>query len=71
MKWNCTGIKERIEEIKLFISSSRRSDRDFVAYKALKELDKTISALIADEDNDICNLLSYRRQVRQLLLQYR
>ena len=68
MKWNCTGVKERIEEIKNFITTSKRADKDFIAYKALKELDKTITVLLTDEDNDSNYLLSYRRQVRQLLL---
>ena len=71
MKWNCTGVKERIEEIKNFITTSKRADKDFIAYKALKELDKNITVLLTDEDNDSNYLLSYRRQVRQLLLQFR
>lgn len=71
MKWNCPGVKESIEEIKNFITTSKRADKDFIAYKALKELDKTITVLLTDEDNDSNYLLSYRRQVRQLLLQFR
>lgn len=71
MKWNCPGVKERIEEIKNFITTSKRDDKDFIAYKALKELDRNITVLLADEDNDSNHLLSYRRQVRQLLLQFR
>lgn len=71
MKWNCTGVKERIEEIKNFMATSKRADKDFIAYKALKELDRNITVLLTDEDNDSNYLLSYRRQVRQLLLQFR
>ena len=71
MKWNCTGVKERIEEIKNFITTSKRADKDFIAYKALKELDSNITVLLTDPDNDSNYLLSYRRQVRQLLLQFR
>lgn len=71
MKWNCPGVKESIEEIKNFITTSKRADKDFIAYKALKELDKTITVLLTDPDNDSNYLLSYRRQVRQLLLQFR
>lgn len=37
MKWNCTGVKESIEKIKNFINTSKRADKDFIAYKALKE----------------------------------
>lgn len=71
MKWNCTGVKESIEEIKKFIATSKRADKDFIAWKALKELDGNITVLLADPDNDGKHLLSYRRQVRQLLLQFR
>lgn len=71
MKWNCTGVKESIEEIKKFIATSKRSDKDFIAWKALKELDGNITVLLADPDNDGNHLLSYRHQVRQLLLQFR
>lgn len=71
MKWNCTGVKERIEEIKNFITTSKRADKDFIAYKALKELDNNITVLLTDPDNDSNYLMSYRRQVRQLLLQFR
>ena len=71
MKWNCLGVKERIDEIKNFINTSKKADKDFIAYKALKELDNNITVLLADEDNDSNHLLSYRRQVRQLLLQFR
>lgn len=71
MKWNCLGIKENIEEIKSFLNTSKKADKDFIAYKALKELDRNITVLLADEDNDSNHLLSYRRQVRQLLLQFR
>ena len=71
MKWNCLGVKENIEEIKSFLNTSKKADKDFIAYKALKELDKNITVLLADEDNDSNHLLSCRRQVRQLLLQFR
>ena len=71
MKWDCRGVKETIEDIKSFIATSKRADKDFVAYKALKELDKNITVLLTDEDNDSRYLMSYRRQVRQLLLQFR
>ena len=71
MKWNCPGVKERIEEIKNFMATSKRADKDFIAYKALKELDRNITVLLTEEDNDSNYLLSYRRQVRQLLLQFR
>lgn len=71
MKWNCPGVKESIEEIKNFIATSKIADKDFIAYKALKELDRNITVLIADSDNDGNNLLSYRRKVRRLLLQFR
>lgn len=71
MKWNCLGVKENIEKIKSFLNTSKKADKDFIAYKALKELDRNITVLLADEDNDSNHLLSYRRQVRQLLLQFR
>ena len=71
MKWNCTGVKESVEKIKNFINTSKRADKDFIAYKALKELDNNITVLLADEGNDSNHLLSCRRQVRQLLLQFR
>ena len=67
MKWNCPGVKEEIEKIKEFLNTSRRADKSFIAYKALKTLDNTISSLMSDEDNDINYLLTYRRQVRILL----
>lgn len=69
MNWNCIGVKEEIEKIKKFLSSSKRADKNFVAYKALKSLDSTITSLISDSDNDHNTLLTYRRQVRMLLLQ--
>ena len=71
MKWNCPGVKESIEEIKNFIATSKRADKDFIAYKALKELDNNITVLLTEPDYDCSHLLSYRRQVRQLLLQFR
>ena len=71
MKWNCLGVKENIEEIKSFLNTSKKADKDFIAYKALKELDRNITVLLADEGNDSNHLLSCRRQVRQLLLQFR
>lgn len=71
MKWNCPGVKESIEEIKNFIATSKRADKDFIAYKALKELDNNITVLLTEPDDDCSHLLSYRRQVRQLLLQFR
>lgn len=67
MKWNCPGVKESIKKIENFLSTSRRSDKNFAAYKALKDLDRTITSLLEDEDNDERYLLSYRRQVRTLL----
>lgn len=71
MKWDCRGVKQEIEDIKEFLATSKRADKDFAALKALKKLDKTITALIQDEDNDKPSLLTYRRQVRQLLLQFK
>lgn len=67
MKWDCRGVKERIEDIKNFLATSKRADKDFIAYKALKAQDRVISALLVDEDNDKRYLMSYRRQVRTLL----
>lgn len=71
MKWNCPGIKEQIEKIKIFIATSKSLDKDYVAYKALKQLDVVITSELSDEDNDTNSLLTYRRQVRQLLLTYK
>lgn len=67
MKWNCTGVKEEIENIKSFLVKSRKADKAFIAYKALKQLDHTISVLEQDSENDLSWLLTYRRQVRTLL----
>ena len=67
MKWNCTGVNERIEQIKEFLNTSRKTDKNFIAYRALKELDRTISTLLEDSENDPKYLMSYRRQVRTLL----
>lgn len=67
MKWNCTGVNERIEQIKDFLNTSRKADKNFIAYRALKELDRTISTLLEDSENDPRYLLTYRRQVRTLL----
>ena len=64
MKWNCSGVKEEIENI---LSSSKRADKNFVGYKALKQLDNTITTLMSDSDNDQNTLLTYRRQVRLML----
>ena len=69
MKWDCRGTKEAIEKIKNFLATSKRADKDFIAYKALKEQDRVITSLLADEDNDQNSLLTYRRQVRTLLRQ--
>lgn len=66
-KWNCIGVQQEIDDIKQFINISRRHDKDVVAYRALKSLDKTISNLMLDDDNDERKLMSYRRQVRTLL----
>lgn len=67
MKWNCPGVKESIEQIKEFLNTSRKADKNFIAYKALKDLDRTISTLLEDSENDPRYLMSYRRQVRTLL----
>ena len=67
MKWKCLGVKEEIEDIKKFLISSKRADKNFVGYKALKQLDNTITNLMSDSDNDTNALLTYRRQVRTLL----
>lgn len=67
MKWNCIGVKERIEQIESFINNSRCSDKQYRAYRALKELDRNITILMEDEDNDTSYLLTYRRKVRTLL----
>lgn len=64
MKWDCRGIKEQISNIK-------KADKGFKAYRALKLLDTTISSLMADNDNDMNQLLTYRRQVRMELRNYR
>lgn len=64
MKWDCRGIKEQINNIK-------KADKGFKAYRALKLLDTTISSLMADNDNDMNQLLTYRRQVRMELRNYR
>lgn len=71
MKWNCPGIKEQIEKIKIFIATSKSLEKDYVAYKALKQLDAVITSELSDKDNDTNSLLTYRRQVRQLLLAYK
>lgn len=67
MKWNCLGVKEEIENIKSFLNSSKRADKNFVVYKELKQLDNTITTLMSDSDNDQNTLLTYRRQVRIML----
>ena len=60
--WDYRGIKEQLEKIK---------KADFrKAYKALKGLDNTITALLA-EDSGNTYLMSYRRQVRMALRAYR
>lgn len=69
MKWDCRGVKETIEDIKNFLATSKKADKNFIAYKALKEQDKVITSLLADEENDEHCLMSYRRQVRTLLRQ--
>lgn len=69
MKWDCRGVKENIENIKSFLSTSKKANKNFVAYKALKEQDRVITNLLADKDNDERSLMSYRRQVRVLLRQ--
>lgn len=67
MSWNCLGVKEEIKNIKTFLESSKRADKNFAAYKSLKRLDITITNLMEDCDNDTNSLLTYRRQVRLLL----
>ena len=69
MKWDCRGVKETIEDIKNFLATSKKADKNFIAYKALKEQDRVITSLLADEENDERCLISYRRQVRTLLRQ--
>lgn len=69
MKWDCRGVKENIENIKNFLATSRKADKNFIAYKALKEQDRVITNLLANKDNDESSLMSYRRQVRVLLRQ--
>lgn len=69
MKWDCRGVKENIENIKSFLATSKKANKNFVAYKALKEQDRVITNLLADKDNDERSLMSYRRQVRVLLRQ--
>lgn len=64
MKWDCRGIKEQINKI-------QEAGKGFASYKALKALDTTITSLMADDDNDINALLTYRRQVRLALRSYR
>lgn len=66
MKWNCTGVAERIEQVKSFLATSRKADKSFIAYQALKELDRNITVLMQDEENDQRWLLTYRRRVRTL-----
>lgn len=60
--WDYRGIKEQLEKIK-------NADLG-QAYKALKGLDNTISALLA-EDRENPYLMTYRRQVRMALRAYR
>ena len=67
MKWNCPGVKQEIENIKSFLATSRKADKAFIAYKALKQLENTIAVLEQDSENDLSWLLTYRRQVRTLL----
>lgn len=67
MKYKCVGVTEQISKIAEFIKASRRSDKNATAYKALKELDSTITTLIDDSDNDENYLLTCRRQVRLML----
>lgn len=69
MKWDCIGVKENIENIKNFLATSKKADKNFIAYKALKEQDRVITNLLAEQDNDERSLMSYRRQVRILLRQ--
>lgn len=69
MKWDCRGVKENIENIKNFLATSKKADKNFIAYKALKEQDRVITNLLAEQDNDERSLMSYRRQVRILLRQ--
>ena len=69
MKWDCRGVKENIENIKSFLANSKKANKNFVVYKALKEQDRVITNLLADKDNDEHSLMSYRRQVRVLLRQ--
>ena len=69
MKWDCRGIKETIEDIKNFLATSKKADKNYIAYKALKEQDRVITNLLSDDDNDKRQLMSYRRQVRTLLRQ--
>lgn len=69
MKWDCRGVKENIENIKSFLANSKKANKNFVVYKALKEQDRVITNLLADKDNDERSLMSYRRQVRVLLRQ--
>lgn len=61
MKWDCRGVKENIENIKSFLATSKKANKNFVAYKALKEQDRVITNLLADKDNDERSLMSYRR----------
>lgn len=67
MKWNSIGVKERIEEIEKFLSTSNRADKSSTAYRALKQLDTTITTLLSDNYNDENSLLTYRRQVRMMI----
>lgn len=67
MKWNCPGVKNEIEKIKEFLHTSRKADKNLIAYKALKSLDNTITSLTVDAENDEKFLLTYRREVRLLM----
>ena len=60
--WDYRGIKEELNKIK--------TASPVKAYKALKGLDNTISALLA-EDTGNTYLMTYRRQVRMALRAYR
>lgn len=65
--WDSRGIGERLKQIEEFMNTSKRRNADIEAYRALKALDKTITAQLEDKDNDPKQLMTYRRKVRQRL----
>lgn len=60
MKWNCTGIKERLETLE-------GAEMSASVYRAVKSLINLIDVEMSDPDNNTARLRAYRYRAERLL----